>query len=147
MFITQIHVSTNTKHFSLVLSRSRSRPASLDENSVLSLNSYYHNEPRTLRKQSLVRIEAFRAQENTKIAPSRSRCKRDHAKNFRETSTFAPRQLVYPDKPRLVSSSVEDAKNLTTTMYNKRAPKTMESFQIIKSMTVCYPLSRTAYII
>lgn len=123
VYNTQLHRSTNTTEFSLVLSPNPAGPAPFVKDSALSSDTYCPIEPQALQAQLLARIKALHAQVNIRLASAQSRCKWDLDKNIKRTSAFAPKRLVFIKQPPLATSAVRDADKGATTMYNKFMPK------------------------
>lgn len=129
---TQVYISVNATPFSLVLSRNALETPSLDDISAFSSDLCYSTEPQALRTQLATRVSILRTQLNTRLTLNQTRYKRDHDKNVKRTTVFAPGQMVYIDQLQLEASPGKDADKVPNTKYIRLIPKKMRPFPIIK---------------
>lgn len=126
---TQVHRSTNSTPYTLVLSRYLPRPffihatsSTMDIPTITTLQQ--------MRHQINARLAMFRTADITRMQKSKAQYKSDYSRRVCETQLFQVCNYVFVDKPPLVITLVSSADTLASDTYNKLKRRTSRLYRI-----------------
>lgn len=121
---TQVHRSTSTKPFSLVITRHPSRPTIFHSSSAPATH------PQCLRTQVLAHIKELQTLENKDLDSAQEQYERYYNTKAQSIQTFKHGHMLYIEKPPLPASFANNPKKLDTTSYNKLLPNLKGPFAV-----------------